>query len=132
MNLFRILTFNTLCVALLATMIPTSLSAQQRVYRGGGTISLEEALERSTWRYQTRRPGLGAYTRRALNAKRTAAEQRTRNTRSERRTTGRIMGGKNSYARYLRSQRDNTQKVSRLRPGRVSTDQTADTEDNTR
>ena len=101
-----------------------------------GNVSLEKALERSSVRARYRRPGLGSFTRRVKNGVRTTAEQTqtpAHQDRKVRATTRRLGGGRNGYARYLRSlEMGNHNRVSRLRPGRVTADQTADTEANTR
>lgn len=99
-----------------------------------GSITMEQALERSSIRTTGRRPGLGSFTRRVHN--RSTTNSRTRTNRADRPTrtsTTRIYGGRNGYARYLRSQEiGNSNRVSRLRPGRVDPADTADTEANTR
>ena len=107
----------------------------ERQYRGS-SISLEKALERSSVSAKSRRPGLAGYTRRAHNYRIDRARNRVNRTSTERQlrtSSSRIFGGRNGYSRYLRSlETDNSNRVSRLRPGRVDAADAADTEANTR
>lgn len=107
----------------------------ERQYRQS-SISMEQALKSSSIHAKNRRPGLGSYTRRVQNYRLNRTENRVNSTSTDRQiraTSGRVFGGRNGYARYLRSlETDNSNRVSRLRPGRVDSADTADTEANTR
>ena len=124
-------------VALLGFSAPVAqannFTPEKKLIRSENSISLEKALERNSTRFGARRPGLGAFTRRARQRTRTSEQQVQGSERRIRKVTRRLGGGRNGYARYLRSlETGNANKVSRLRRGRVTPDQRADTEANTR
>lgn len=85
-----------------------NFSPERTLIKRESSISLEEAQKRSSARAKSRRPGLGSFTRRVQNRRTDRTGQtRTQNSDgSERRirtSTRRISGGRNGYARYLRS-----------------------------
>jgi|GEM_PF-5319124 len=130
----RILTVFSLVIAVSLSGVASANKFSPKVERQyrEPSITISDAVKQKSTIKKTRRPGLGSFTRRTQN--RVNYRSSSQNPERQLRTsTRRYIGGRNSYARYLKSKStDNTKKVSHLKRGRVDAAKTADTEANTR